>query len=522
MFVCRADSRRSLTGRYALFLTLVLSLLAPSAASAQVLELVEVKLPESPPPGFSVSSGAISWIQPNWSGQFTWNVPPQRVDASGFTLTLNAAAQATAGNFNAETSASSDGFTFEPAEPRIGAFANAGESKSQSMAVKVTPIAGLSPGSMVTLNIGASFYTGVDYIYRVADFSVGGDDGGSDDGGGDGNDRRLAASLDCPSSIIISELPSLNCHIVITSWRHSADPVEVILPDALDAYGNHANGIQLLQAAGSQDVFNWTAPYLWGMFVFACPSQDNTGANCFGSVTAPSLQSVNIIVRQGSDEVQLRLDINAIPRPGGGQNTCGFVVGSVIFGKWIQTGGQTGVLGCAIGNEQETGRSPSGAEAHQVLFQGGVIVLHGGGRLAGAAFEVHGSIAARYLGMGGTASWLGLPVSDEYDMPGGRRSDFEGGYIAWDTLTGGSIAMRDGSATVSFEPDTNRAGSDFTSFEAIGDRMEICRDACAAESSCVAYTYVRPGLQGPRGVCWLKSSVPEAHVEGCCISGFKR
>jgi len=470
-----------------------LSLFTPSAATAQqgtVLELVEVKLPASPPPGFTVSDGSISLVLPNYSGQFTWNVPPQRVDASGFTLTLNAAAQVTAGNFNAETSAHTDGFTFDPAVPRIAAFANAGESKSQSMAVKVTPIAGLSPGSMVTLNIGASFYTGVDYIYRVADPGVGDNNTDRDDDDGDGHDdgRRLAASLDCPPSIIISELPSLNCHIVITSWRYSADPVEVILPNALDTYGNHANGIQLLQAAGSQDVFNWTAPYLWGMFVFACPSQDGTGANCFGSVTPPGPQSVRIIVRQGSDEVELRLDIDAIPRPGGGANACGFTVGQAILDKWNATGGQGGFLGCASGNEQEAGRSPSGAEAREALFQGGVIVLHGGGRLAGSVFEVHGSIASRYLGMGGTASWLGLPISDEYDMPGGRRSDFEGGYIAWDPLTGGSILMRDGSATVSFEPDINRAGSDFTSFEAIGDRMEICRDACAAESSCVAYT----------------------------------
>ena len=82
--------------------------------------------------------------------------------------------------------------------------------------------------------------------------------------------------------------------------------------------------------------------------------------------------------------------------------------------------------------------------------------------------------------------------------------------------------MRDGSATVSFEPDINRPGGDFTSFPSIGDRLEICRDACAAESSCVAYTYVRPGLQGPRGVCWLKSSIPQAAPNGCCISGVKR
>ena len=497
------------------------------AQTAPVLELVEVK-PSAAPPGVTVADGSVTVSQPNYSGQMTWNPPPPNIYAAGFTLTLNAAAKATAGNYNAETSAHFDqSFDVVPSIARIGAFALAGESKSNSLTVTVTPRAGLRAGTMVTINIGASFVAGVDYIYRVVDPGGGdGEDGedGGDDGGDDGDDddRRLAASLDCPPSIVISELPSLNCHIVITSWRYSADPVEVILPDALDFYGNHANGIQLLQAAGSQDVFNWTAPYLWGMFVFACPSQDGTGANCFGSVTTPGPQAVDIIVRQGSDEVQLRLEIDAIPRPGGDDNACDFTVGQVIFDKWIQMGAEGGVLGCAIGDEQETGRSPSGAEARQALFEGGVIVLHAGGRLAGWAFEVHGCIAARYLGMGGTGSWLGLPVSDEYGMPGGSRSDFEGGYIAWDALTGGCIAMRDGSASISFEPDTNRAGGDLLSFEAIGDRMEICRDACAAESSCVAYTYVRPGIQGPRALCWLKSSIPAARTEGCCISGVKR
>ena len=337
-------------------------------------------------------------------------------------------------------------------------------------------------------------------------------------------EERLAFTIECPGVIVISEQPALQCAIVFTSWRrNTATPVDVSLPDAVDFFGNHANGIQLTTIVGNEDVFNWVAPHRWLFSVFACPSRDNVGFNCYDNVTMPGTSNpVNIIVRQGDDIVPVTLTFNAIAGPVGGPNACGFTLGQTILDKWNATGGEGGFLGCAIGDEQEAGRSPSGAEARQALFQGGVIVLHAGGRLTGSAFEVHGSIGARYLGMGGTASWLGLPVSDEYDMPGGRRSDFEGGYIGWDPLTGGTILMRDGSATVSFEPDTNRAGGDLTSFEAIGDRMEICRDACAAESSCVAYTYVRPGLQGPRAVCWLKSSVPQANVEGCCISGVKR
>ena len=538
MFCNHPGVLRSLMQRIVFFLALGLAFALPPAMAQDgpVLELVEVKLPATVPDGFTVTDGTIQFSHPSYNSQFTWNPPPKRIDQNGFTLTLNVAAHATTSNLAAETSVHLDStFVVDTPNRAVGVFVNAGESKSDSLSLLLKPAQGLSLGATTRLNIGASFYTGVDYTYRVVDPVVGGDTGdgkenddgkgNDDDKGNDGDDGdgKLAASVNCPPSIIISALPSLNCHIVIASWRrNTATPVQVILPDALDFYGNHTNGIQLLQAAGSQDVLNWTAPYMWGMFVFACPSQNNTGANCFGSITAPGTQTVNIIVRQGSDVVPLRLDITATPRPGGGANACGFTVGQAILTKWNQMGGQDGVLGCAIGNEEETGRSPGGAEARQALFKGGVIVLHGGGRRTGAAFEVHGCIASRYLEMGGTGSWLGLPVGDESDMAGGRRSDFESGYIAWDQLTGGCIAMRDGSATFSFEPDTNRAGSDFTNFEAIGDRMEICRDACAAESSCIAYTYVRPGLQGPRAKCWLKSSVPEARLERCCISGVRR
>jgi len=44
---------------------------------------------------------------------------------------------------------------------------------------------------------------------------------------------------------------------------------------------------------------------------------------------------------------------------------------------------------------------------------------------------VYGAIRARYLRMGGHLSVLGLPVREEYDVPGGRRAVFEQGAIYW-------------------------------------------------------------------------------------------
>jgi hypothetical protein len=60
---------------------------------------------------------------------------------------------------------------------------------------------------------------------------------------------------------------------------------------------------------------------------------------------------------------------------------------------------------------------------------------HGTGPRAGQAFEVHGCIFKLYQSLGGTGSWLGFPISDEYDVEGGRRSDFENGFIFWNAQT---------------------------------------------------------------------------------------
>jgi stage II sporulation protein D len=48
------------------------------------------------------------------------------------------------------------------------------------------------------------------------------------------------------------------------------------------------------------------------------------------------------------------------------------------------------------------------------------------------AREVYGAILRRYLHLGGPRSRLGLPVTGEYAIRGGRASDFEGGRITWD------------------------------------------------------------------------------------------
>ncbi len=55
---------------------------------------------------------------------------------------------------------------------------------------------------------------------------------------------------------------------------------------------------------------------------------------------------------------------------------------------------------------------------------------------ATGAREVRGAIRDRWASTGWERGALGYPTSDEYGVPGGRRSDFQRGSIIWDAQTG--------------------------------------------------------------------------------------
>ncbi|MBI1397506.1 MAG: hypothetical protein GC151_16155 [Betaproteobacteria bacterium] len=74
--------------------------------------------------------------------------------------------------------------------------------------------------------------------------------------------------------------------------------------------------------------------------------------------------------------------------------------------------------------------------------------------------------------------------------------------------------------------DFDLPGSDYHHFEPRGPddthRTTVCRSACGADGSCLAYTYVKPGIQGSKAVCYLKSRVPEHGASSqCCSSGVR-
>jgi hypothetical protein len=108
--------------------------------------------------------------------------------------------------------------------------------------------------------------------------------------------------------------------------------------------------------------------------------------------------------------------------------TGAFEVHGTIRDKWRDLGWEGGVLGYPITDEKTT---PDGVGRYTV-FQGGSVYW----KPATGAHEVYGVIRDTYAANGWEAGMLGYPTAGEYDVPDGRRSDFENGTITWNRQTG--------------------------------------------------------------------------------------
>jgi hypothetical protein len=73
----------------------------------------------------------------------------------------------------------------------------------------------------------------------------------------------------------------------------------------------------------------------------------------------------------------------------------------------------------------------------------------------------------------------------------------------------------------SFEPNTDRLGSDYFGFDLPGPQPSLCQQACIGDANCRAWTYVNPGIQGPQARCYLKNPAPPPTPSNCCVSGAK-
>ena len=73
------------------------------------------------------------------------------------------------------------------------------------------------------------------------------------------------------------------------------------------------------------------------------------------------------------------------------------------------------------------------------------------------------------------------------------------------------------------EQNTDRPGGDYTHFDTFFGQPittpPVCKFACENDSACMAWTFVKPGVQEANGVCWLKNTIPPAVHNDNCTSG---
>ena len=79
-----------------------------------------------------------------------------------------------------------------------------------------------------------------------------------------------------------------------------------------------------------------------------------------------------------------------------------------------------------------------------------------------------------------------------------------------------------GADRMTIEKNTDRPGGDYHNFVLTKPQPNECRKACKSDAQCLAYTYVKPGVQGAQARCWLKNTVPPPVPRDCCESGVKQ
>jgi uncharacterized protein with LGFP repeats len=99
-----------------------------------------------------------------------------------------------------------------------------------------------------------------------------------------------------------------------------------------------------------------------------------------------------------------------------------------IRNRWAALGSERGPLGYPVTSDARTGDGV-GWYNH---FQGGTIIYSA----ASGTHDVRGAIRNRWASLGSERGALGYPISDEYDVSGGKRNDFQRGSITWDARTG--------------------------------------------------------------------------------------
>lgn len=301
----------TILGRLLAAAAIALGIVGLAQAQEQLrLELEEiVVIPEGGAPGVvQAQSGTVIVRDPDVSIDYQFTPPPQVIGPEGASMTLTAQATRLNGEYFVGIGVMAPGFILDPQNPGVNFWAEQYGS-SQTAYLYVRPDPGLRPGDTAAISVGVIPETNIVYRYRVV--------------GGAPPPANFAVTHDCPTDLEISAGMPILCNLSISGFsRDTAAPVIVTLPDMIDTFGNHPNGIQVL-GQGQENTFEWTEPRAWGLTIYACPTPPNVAKNCYDNVTTPGPQLVRVNVEQeGVGRVELTLSFNAISRnTGGGAST---------------------------------------------------------------------------------------------------------------------------------------------------------------------------------------------------------
>jgi hypothetical protein len=107
--------------------------------------------------------------------------------------------------------------------------------------------------------------------------------------------------------------------------------------------------------------------------------------------------------------------------------------------EWATVGWETGLLGYPVSDETGT---PDGIGRYNVFQNGSIYWTPDTG-----AHEVNGAIRDAWKAVGWEAGELGYPISDEYTITGGQRSDFQHGSITFNSSTGQTTVTLSGTGS---------------------------------------------------------------------------
>jgi hypothetical protein len=92
--------------------------------------------------------------------------------------------------------------------------------------------------------------------------------------------------------------------------------------------------------------------------------------------------------------------------------------------------------------------------------------------------------------------------------------------------TGLPIRLTGKASTVALSPQEFMVGSDLPGsdyqHEPTSGVAEDCRKRCDADGNCLAWTWVKPGVQNSLAMCWLKNAVPPSVKNENATSGIKQ